>query len=134
MRRFMMVPAFVLALSLAAGFSAGDAAGEPCLNGSAITCVITAFGTGCVGLANKSGQNIRVKVTSNNYYEKLFMAGMEQKADYKNELKVFCFSQSGGEWKGISCDSVFDITHKHEQGRRLRVPGFLVSTQLVSFA
>ena len=137
MRRFMVVQAFLLALSLVAGFSVGDArAGVPCAYGSGggfgdgFYCESGGFenmGTGCLGLANTSGKDVKVTVnTSHPIYQKLFKAGVGQNADFKFTYfsVTNCKVQNGGNWEPVPCNTVFEITQNTGQGRWLRVRTF----------
>jgi hypothetical protein len=69
------------------------------------------LGTGCIGLRNVSGKEVRVLVNDSdrtNGHEK-FSEGKYQKADYKGSLTVHtCKTKQNGQWKKIKCYDVFD--------------------------
>ncbi len=77
-----------------------------------------AIATGCVGLKNKSGQVIRVKVTGNDKFnvKKKFTIGKHQKADFKQMSVHACEKKVDGKWKKVRCENVFDRTKNQGSG------------------
>ena len=119
---FCLTMAFVLACFI---FVAPAQAGKACEwkdNGWHLSCKASLFCTGCIGLKNVSGKDIRFLVSypGNVNVHHLLKKGREVKADFGGRVGIAihtCKKQnSKGKWKQIHCYDAFDRTKNTKSG------------------
>lgn len=114
----------VLAVVLAAGLLAASPAraGEGCKwNYDALRCDPGIIGNGCIGIRNKTGQDVKFGVFTRNHghgYRKL-SKGKSEKADFDEPMDITgCYVRDdAGDWVKIHCNyDAFEVIKNEKSG------------------